>query len=324
MQGTFDLPPETAQEVKKAVKRIRLGIHNTGSTLPKTVSDKDRRLCNDAMWLDRTYAAKVCGHSNKDSITQGWVSQNPNSTELDQTLFTTLVSEIVERTSRDLFSAQLYDEDDATAIKKMSEIGKSIKAVSMHVRIAWEEFDNYHVSPCFRAAEDCIVQDLIGRGFFGWLDLTVTIDASVDKDLRRRRESLIFVLRRCTALNHAFARTVGAHLLTQQLITVNRGSMMEHRRSYNIFENAFNALCVLIGQHDEDIMELVNCKTLNVLTIDYYEALAEEYLGKIYYKMDDGISVPATVVEDGDEDGEDISHDSSSKRRKPRSIWTTS
>ena len=144
MQGTFELPPETAQQVKAAVKRIRLGpiYSHDGSISVTTLTPAQNALYGEAMALDRTYASKVCGHSNKDSITQGWVSQNPNSTELDQTLFTTLVSEIVDRTSRDLFSAQLDADEDNQAISKMSVIGKRIKAVSMHVRYAWEEYDN--------------------------------------------------------------------------------------------------------------------------------------------------------------------------------------
>ena len=253
MQGTFDLPPETVAQVRHAVGMIRLGplIASGPDTIPVPKTAQAR-----ARALDRQYAAKVAGHSNIHSLTQAWVSNNPLSTVLDQTLFTRLVCDITERVSRDWFSQNETNEDGVES----SKLAMAVKTVAIHVRQSWEQYDNYHVSPRFSAAEDCIIEDLKSRGLFSWLSSAATIpfeEHDVDTSVRDA-ETLVFILRRSTALCPAFARAVGAHLLTQSIITeTGNGRRMDHRRSYSIFENAFNALCDVLSKHEASIEGIV-------------------------------------------------------------------
>lgn len=272
MQGSF-LPTDT--EIRRIVQSVRLGpaqppdiapalgphVPNAVVTIPRADPEFDA-----ARRLDRAYVHKVVGHAMLIDISKAWVSDNPASTTLDQTLFAKLLTELLDRVSqRDLHEISINK-------KRARDIGHNVRHLTKELREAWEEFDNFYVSAQIQSAEDCVVQDLRIRGYFQ--SLLHSVNATDNQTGHGQWRDLVFVLRRSCGTCVEFARAVGAHILTHSLVANNRSSIVEHNRSYTIFENAFAGLEAAVAADSDAIMRVVHEEwqngTRTELTADYY------------------------------------------------------
>ena len=101
------------------------------------------------------------------------------------------------------------------------------------------------------------------------------------------------MLRRHPTFSGPFARTVGAHILTQTLVGNNRSSITEHDRSYKIFSNSFQALHTLLRHHKTTVQYLIDRDKTKmtpeelVLFFDYFDHYKQQL--RHIYKESSGV-----------------------------------
>jgi hypothetical protein len=265
MQGSFHTPV-SRDELRQIVNTVRFGpgYNANPAQLVSAQWTGEDPMNSKARSLDRLYASFVAAHAMVIDMSRAWTVENPSATTVDQKLFTELLFEVVKSVQRREMT------ELSTDARKLSRIATSVKALQGAMRLAWEEFDNYGVSAQIMGAENIVIQDVRARGLFG--AMTHSVDINTDDTGHEELKRLRFVLRRSNGTQTEFARCVGSLVLTQQLVGNNRSSIVEHNRSYNIYENAFEAFFACAKLNEEKITQLIVQNPLNThLTIDCYK-----------------------------------------------------